>query len=273
MGEENDLEKLEIVEYNINFSKSYGLKLAVVADLHERPYDDIFQALLRIKPSLILLPGDTLERRDEGYMGFTKKEIDKWQNTSFAWKSICWILKKLGMNKKNDYYAKSSNGISFIKAVSRIAPVVMSVGNHEWYFTDSDYKTFEECGVVLLDNSDRTIEINDKQMLFGGLSTRYDLKWLELFMKKKQDKILLCHHPEYCFRFFKSHNAQLIVSGHAHGGQIRLFGHGLFAPGQGLFPKYTKGLRENHLISTGVANTAVLPRFGNPREICIVNIN
>lgn len=64
---------------------------------------------------------------DEGYMGFTKKDIDKWQNTSFAWKSFCWILKKLGMNKKNDYYAKSSNGISFIKAVSRIAPVVMSV--------------------------------------------------------------------------------------------------------------------------------------------------
>ena len=37
MGEENDIEKLEIVEYNIDFSKSYGLKFAVVADLHERP--------------------------------------------------------------------------------------------------------------------------------------------------------------------------------------------------------------------------------------------
>lgn len=48
----------------------------------------------------------------------------------------------------------------------------------------------------------------------------------------------------------------LVLSGHAHGGQIRLFGQGLFAPGQGILPKYTSGVHENMIISKGLANTA-----------------
>lgn len=266
------MEKLQINEYSICFDIKYGAKLAVVADLHERPYDDIIESLQLLKPSLILLPGDTFERRNENYKGLTKKDIDSWQQTSLIWKVSCTLLKKLGMDKKNDLYLDSLNGINFVKKASSIAPVVMSVGNHEWYFTQDDYEVFTECGVILLDNLQKEVNVNGKKLLFGGLSTRYDLNWLKSFLDKKQNKILLCHHPEYVRKYISLKDAQLVISGHAHGGQIRLFGKGLFSPGQGLFPKYTKGLYGNHLVSAGVANTAFLPRFCNPREICVINI-
>lgn len=261
---------LEVNEFDFKLSTSYGLKLAVVADLHEREFEDIVERLKIIQPSVILLLGDTLERRDEGYIGYTKQDIDSWQKVSPLWKVCCRFLRIFGLDKKNDYYAKSNNGIMFIKAISKIAPVIMSVGNHEWYFTEDDYKLFEECGVMLLDNYDREFSFNGQKILFGGLSTRYDLEWLKIFSEKSQDKILLCHHPEYIDRY--SPNAQLIISGHAHGGQIRICKQGLFAPGQGLFPKFTKGLYKNHLISAGVSNTAFFPRINNPREICVIKI-
>lgn len=261
---------LEVNEYDFKLSTSYGLKIAVVADLHEREFEDIVERLKIIQPSAILLPGDTLERRDEGYMGYTKQDIDSWQKTSSLWKVFCRFLSIFGLDKKNDYYAKSNNGIKFIKAISKIAPVIMSVGNHEWYFTEDDHKFLEECGVVLLDNSDKEFSFKGQSILFGGLSTRYDLDWLNHFSGKPQDKILLCHQPEYVYRYLPK--AQLLVSGHAHGGQIRIFEQGLFAPGQGLFPKFTKGLYKNHLISAGVSNTAFFPRINNPREICVIKI-
>ncbi|MBQ3816071.1 MAG: metallophosphoesterase, partial [Clostridia bacterium] len=54
--------------------------------------------------------------------------------------------------------------------------------------------------------------------------------------------ILLCHHPEYWEPLVHGRRIELTVSGHAHGGQWRIFGRGVYAPGQGLFPRYTSGL-------------------------------
>lgn len=268
---ENDI--LEINKLEIRFQKKYGIKLAVVADLHEREYGDILIELRRIKPTYILLPGDTLERHDEGYKGCTKADIDNWQQTSWMWKSMCCLLKLLGLNKKNDLFAQSGNGLAFIREVSQIAPVIMSLGNHEWYFTEEDYRVFQECNVCVLDNADISIKIDEKTIVFGGLSTRYNLSWLENFLKRDDEKILLCHHPEMIQKHQVEWNrAQLIISGHAHGGQIRLWKRGLFAPGQGLFPKLTKGLYDNLLVSSGVSNTAMVPRWGNPREIYVISI-
>jgi predicted MPP superfamily phosphohydrolase len=63
-----------------------------------------------------------------------------------------------------------------------------------------------------------------------------------------------------------------MLSGHAHGGQIRLFNRGLFAPGQGWWPKWTKGVYDHCLVvSTGLSNTASpIPRLFNPTEIVYV---
>jgi hypothetical protein len=123
----------------------------------------------------------------------------------------------------------------------------------------------------------------------GGLSTGYveglkqgrlkktprpRLEALEGFFAKDGFKILLSHHPEYYPRYLKDKNVGLIISGHAHGGQWRMFGRGVFAPGQGLFPKYTSGIHDGRLIISrgAVNNSKPIPRFFNPSEILEIQI-
>ena len=69
----------------------------------------------------------------------------------------------------------------------------------------------------------------------------------------------------------------LVLSGHAHGGQFRLFGQGIFSPGQGWFPEYTSGIHKGEngrmIVSKGLANTAhMVPRLFNPTEIVYIEI-
>lgn len=114
-------------------------------------------------------------------------------------------------------------------------------------------------------------------MLIGGLTSgkvtgRVETDWLEEFSSSPGFHILLCHHPEY-IPLIPS-GIDLILSGHAHGGQWRFFGRGVFAPGQGLLPRYTSGVyREDGktmIVSRGLANTAPVPRFNNPTEVVYV---
>jgi len=87
-------------------------------------------------------------------------------------------------------------------------------------------------------------------------------------------KILLCHHPEYYERYIRGLDIDLTLSGHAHGGQIRIFGQGLFAPGQGILPQVTSGLYDGRLIvSRGLCNTAwPIPRLNNETELVMVEL-
>ena len=270
------MRKIIVNAVDISCVSHIDVRIAVVADLHERDYREILKVLNSLKPDFIFLPGDTLERREEGVQGHTKNEIDHWQKASLGWKLVCRLLKIMGLNRHNDEMAKSGNGIAFIGYASEIAPVVMSVGNHEWYFTEEDNKLFKKMGIIVLDNEDTVIATDSGNILrVGGLSTRYDMKWLKSFSEKSGFKVLLCHHPEYYQEMIRKSDLDrfdLIISGHAHGGQIRLLGKGIFAPGQGLFPKYTKGIYGKHLISAGVSNTAFIPRIGNPREIYLVHL-
>ena len=75
------------------------------------------------------------------------------------------------------------------------------------------------------------------------------------------------------FDFIKNSGFDLILSGHAHGGQWRLFGRGAYAPGQGVFPKYTKGIYDGRFIVTsGVGNVYLVPKINNPPEVCVINL-
>lgn len=98
-----------------------------------------------------------------------------------------------------------------------------------------------------------------------------DLDFLREYENKSGFKLLLCHHPEYYPKYIKDTNIDLIVSGHAHGGQIRIGNIGLFAPDQGIFPKYTSGLYDNRLlVSRGVSGTEITPRINNRPEVMIL---
>ena len=106
------------------------------------------------------------------------------------------------------------------------------------------------------------------------------VSWLEQFSQLSGYKVLLSHHPEY-FDLIDSVSSSpeapaapsvdLLLCGHTHGGQWRLFSHGLFAPGQGFFPKYSKGVYGRMVISAGLTNTTWIPRINNPTEIVYIN--
>lgn len=88
--------------------------------------------------------------------------------------------------------------------------------------------------------------------------------------------VVLAHEPQY-FEDYASSGADLVLTGHAHGGQIRIPGiGGLVAPDQGIFPKYTAGIHENGstrmIVSRGIGNSAVPLRIFNDPEIVVVDL-
>ena len=97
-------------------------------------------------------------------------------------------------------------------------------------------------------------------------------------LDKNSYKILLTHRPEK-FEEYTQYDFDLILSGHAHGGQWRIPGilNGLYAPNQGLFPKYAGGYYEiddkKMIVSRGLARESTLiPRFYNRPELVIIKL-
>ena len=89
--------------------------------------------------------------------------------------------------------------------------------------------------------------------------------------------VLLSHRPEL-FDTYVQKGVNLVFSGHAHGGQIRIpFVGGLVAPGQGLFPKYDAGVfaqgNTTLIVSRGLGNSIIPLRINNRPEIVIVTLN
>jgi predicted MPP superfamily phosphohydrolase len=132
--------------------------------------------------------------------------------------------------------------------------------------------------VRLLDDTYRSWE----GIYIGGLSSadyvkghKPRLDFLSRFDQQDGYKILLCHHPEYFARYIRTLSIDLTVSGHAHGGQWCLFGRGIYAPGQGLFPRYTHGVHHagRLLVSRGVGDSTFIPRIGAPNEIIMIHLS
>ncbi len=157
------------------------------------------------------------------------------------------------------------HGEEFLRNISGIAPCFYSKGNHDMYL---------ECvpqGITMLENS---YVFLDENIVIGGISEYATTEWLDEFAALPQYHILLCHHPELYSPLLKERNIELIVSGHAHGGQIRIGGKGLYAPGQGFFPKYTKGVYDKRLVvSAGLSdNGGIIPRVNNPTEVVVLEM-
>lgn len=171
----------------------------------------------------------------------------------------------------------NTNAMRFLETVPDYAPVFYSIGNHERKFREREayLQAVRKSRVTLLDNSC----IRFHGVCIGGLTSTKgapDADFLERFEKEEGYRLLLCHHPEKYRDYVAGRNIDLTLCGHAHGGQIQLFGRGLYAPGQGLFPKLTHGLYDGGkmLVSRGMTNGAKprIPRINNPCELIIVNL-
>ena len=181
--------------------------------------------------------------------------------------------------------------ISFVKKINGIAPIYYVTGNHEARISDYDkFKAkLEKNKVIILDDTIEIINkaeskiniigINDPS--FNSNTYRDDATIIQDNLNSiKYDKnnftLLLSHRPELIETYAKN-NFDLVLSGHAHGGQIRIpFIGGLFAPNQGLFPKYTSGIYKMNntkmIVSRGIGNSVFPFRVNNRPELVIIEL-
>ena len=261
-----------------NPGKHLGLRLALVTDLHNCEHTTLIKLLREEHPDAILCAGDILERHEYGMSEWSAKKMDAVINSigkQNCMEKIMWLLDRITEGTGRATEEEKDTAIYFLQLLPSIAPTFYSVGNHEWYFTDVDYQMFEEFGITLLDNADCEVRINGVEVRIGGLSTRYDLEWLKTFSEKHGYKILMCHHPEYYRKAIEGtalDTFDLIVAGHYHGGQWRVFNRSVYVPRTGLFMKNARGQFDRLIISAGTANTTRFPRYGNPCELVMIEI-
>lgn len=253
---------MRITNYTVYTDKiSVPLRAACVADLHARPYKKVIEALKTIKPDVILLTGDILE------------------------------ISADYMEKRNQ------NALDFLREAVDIAPCYYCFGNHEIYYSHAKFGKSKTSDTALLEKHIKKIKgfgvhiVNDAfesfsaEISIGGIVCGRDkdpsldvktpdINFLDKYDNKDGFKILLCHYPHYYPEYLKQSSFDLILSGHAHGGQWRIFNRGIYAPHQGLFPKYTSGIHDGRLIISrgSVNNSRPIPRFFNPTEIPFIEI-
>jgi len=239
---------------------SVNLSVLLLSDLHARPAYDAIRIAQEVRPDIITLAGDITETLGDNYHG---------HSASYD----------------------NSNGFKLMRECAKVTATYYALGNHEMRPYPENLQKILDTGVVFLDNSCAFIADKDnKTVCIGGLASGLkeegilkptyppSLEWLDEFKKIDAYKILINHHPEYWAPYVKNSGIDLTVSGHAHGGQVRIFGKGLLAPGQGFFPKYDGGLFTDDkggtlVVGRGLCNTGGwIPRLFNPPEAVLIEL-
>lgn len=233
-----------------------GYRIAHVSDLHNteigKDNNKLLEMLREAKPDIIAITGDLIDSRN------TDIEI----------------------------------ALEFTSAAMEIAPCYYVTGNHEARVSGYDElkEGLAEQGVVVLDDERIELEqsgeiiallgVNDPSFqtdyLFGDSETVMQSKLQEISDAENEFTILLSHRLEL-FEVYAENNMDLVLSGHAHGGQFRLpFVGGLVAPNQGVFPKYDAGLyteeNTNMIVSRGIGNSILPFRFNNRPEVILIEL-
>lgn len=251
-----------IVISNFNYNsaivpeKFNNFKIVHISDLHNKVFgkeqDKLIDKVEDLEPDIIVITGDLIDRR--------RYNLEK--------------------------------SMYFINSAVNIAPIYYVSGNHEAWsgrFPEIEERLIE-ASVKIIDDSETEIRRGNSSIKLLGLSdpdfltSDYidgtDTSKLEenliRLSEGEEFKILLSHRPEL-FELYSDNNIDMIFSGHAHGGQIRLpFIGGLIAPDQGLFPKYTAGSYTSNTstmyVSRGLGNSLFPVRVFNRPEIISVTL-
>lgn len=171
--------------------------------------------------------------------------------------------------------------MEFMEGASKIAPVYYVTGNHENWLNDEDKQKLMggllERGIVILNNEITKISCGEESFLLAGLADENlsDATLHDLVNEAGDEFVLLmAHEPQYLDRY-SNEKVDLVLAGHAHGGQIRIpFVGGLVAPDQGFLPQYTSGRHEmsdtTMFISRGLGNSIIPVRvFNRPEIVCV----
>lgn len=250
-----------LTEYSVkseNLPASFeGFKIAHISDLHNdelgKDNEKVISVLRDAKPDIIAVTGDLIDSYDT--------------DTDIA--------------------------LSFIKQALEIAPCYYVNGNHEERVIES-YEILRaeliDMGVNVLENESLVLErggdsINIIGVSDPGFETDYLFgdtegvlrRHLDELMKDKEGFTLLLSHRPELFDLYADKNMDLVLTGHAHGGQFRLpFVGGLYAPNQGVFPEYDSGIftedNTNMIVSRGLGNSLFPFRLNNRPEVVVVTL-
>ncbi len=255
--------RVKLTRYHIRSvnlpSAFHGFRIALLSDIHSRDFGQNQEQLLRriraAKPDLILVAGDWVDAR----------------------------------------HGTLETCLQQARLLRQIAPVCGVYGNHELRRIRQTGKdplraAFSRAGVQMLHTSSTRVEKDGMYINLLGIEDPAELpeKPTRQQMTQAVDEmlsrvthgiqpddftILIAHRPEF-LRIYARYPIDLVVAGHAHGGQVRLPGvGGLFAPGQGLFPKFTGGCyRENRtemIVSRGLGGYAPVRVFNMPELVVI----
>lgn len=178
--------------------------------------------------------------------------------------------------------------VALARDLTAMAPVFFVPGNHEC--KNKRYTALERelraVGVSVLANTAESITIRGCTLRIVGVMDSFFYHEESAFTARlrevtedaagKSPRILLSHHPDY-LDLYSRLNYDLVLSGHVHGGQIRLPGIGpLYAPGQGFLPTYGGGrYKKGHttmVVSRGLGGTSFPIRINNPPEIPVIRL-
>lgn len=254
---ENNLVAVNYLTLNLdNLPAAFtGLKIVHLSDLHGTSFGKeqrgIVQKVEAAQPDLVVFTGDLIDRRHGG----------------------------------------AEAGLKLLDRLAKIAPVYYVTGNHEGWA--GNFSTLcpqlEKRNVKVLSNTHHRLCRGKDTIYILGIDdpalqpkSYEEAKPVTSRLKAALEgtegfTILLAHRPEL-IETYSHFKIDLVFSGHAHGGQIRLpFIGGLVAPGQGFFPRYTSGIyREGSsvlVVSRGLGNSVFPQRLFNRPEIVVVTLN
>lgn len=254
-------DELKVQQYEIDTGgKVKNVRIAFLADLHSCTYGDSMNGLLsevyKQEPDIVLLGGDIF-----------------------------------------DHLMPDKNAETVIAALSEKYPCFYVTGNHEFFGERNSFpakmEILKKHGVRRLSGEYNTVSVNGCQINICGVDDPIGVKYTSTITESFEEQlenvsaaadngnytILLSHRPEK-MELYAQYDFDLVLSGHAHGGQWRvpLLFNGLYAPDQGFFPKYAGGFYEENgtkmIVSRGLATKEIrsVQRVYNKPEVVIVDL-
>lgn len=246
-------ERLILRTYTVASPKlTAEVRLAVVTDFHSSDNaDDVAAMVASCAPDAVLLVGDLFD--------------DDTQNRP------------------------TERTLSLMRQLSAQYPCYYVSGNHEAWTGEMDalYQQTEDAGVKVLRMSSGVLTVRGQRIALCGIPDPYEMVFsgapdTEEQLRQAMENVdsvdftvLLAHRPELLAKYAQF-PFDLVVSGHAHGGQVRIPGvlNGLYAPNQGWFPKLAGGAYTQDgttlIVSRGLAVRTRLPRIFNRPEVVLV---